>query len=219
GTQSLHTNSMDEALALPTEKAVQIALRTQQIIAHETGAADSVDPLAGSYMIESLTHDIMTQAESYIAKIDDLGGALQAIEAGFVNKEIQDAAYVYQRAVEKNDEIIVGVNDFVTQEDVEPDLLRVDPAIENAAHARLKDLREKRDNERVSSLRQQLETTAKGDDNLMPLIIECVENEVRLEKERHVASIRKREEAELRSEADNRARLKTEREKEKQAAE
>ncbi|MEO1644021.1 MAG: methylmalonyl-CoA mutase family protein [Chloroflexota bacterium] len=180
GTQSLHTNSMDEALALPTEKAVQIALRTQQIIAHETGAADSVDPLAGSYMIESLTHDIMTQAESYIAKIDDLGGALQAIEAGFVNKEIQDAAYVYQRAVEKNDEIIVGVNDFVTQEDVEPDLLRVDPAIENAAHARLKDLREKRDNERVSSLRQQLETTAKGDDNLMPLIIECVENEVTL---------------------------------------
>lgn len=180
GTQSLHTNSMDEALALPTEKAVQIALRTQQIIAHETGVADSVDPLAGSYMIEALTDQIMTQAEAYITKIDDLGGALQAIEAGFVNKEIQDAAYAYQRAVEKNEERIVGVNDFVTEEDIEPELLRVDPAIELAAQQRLKVLREERDNERVSSLRQQLESAAKSDDNLMPLIIECVDNDVTL---------------------------------------
>ncbi|MGJ3240077.1 MAG: acyl-CoA mutase large subunit family protein [Anaerolineae bacterium] len=180
GTQSLHTNSMDEALALPTEKAVQIALRTQQIIAHETGAADTVDPLAGSYYIESLTHEIVTQARDYIAKIDDIGGALAAIDTGFVNKEIQDAAYSYQRQVERNEAIIVGMNDFVSQDNVEPDLLRVDPAIEQAAHNRLHALRENRDNERVSALRQQLETTAKGTENLMPLIIECVDNDVTL---------------------------------------
>jgi len=180
GTQSLHTNSMDEALALPTEKAVQIALRTQQIIAHETGVADTVDPLAGSYYVESLTDEIVKRAEEYINKIDDLGGALAAIDTGFINKEIQDSAYSYQRQVEKNEAIIVGVNDFISQDDVEPDLLRVDPAIEVAAHERLKNLRENRDNEKVSSLRQQLESAANGDDNLMPLIIECVDNDVTL---------------------------------------
>lgn len=180
GTQSLHTNSMDEALALPTEKAVQIALRTQQIIAHETGVADTVDPLAGSYYIEALTEEIVKRAEEYISKIDDIGGALSAIESGFINKEIQDAAYSYQREVEKNQAIIVGINDFVSDADIEPDLLRVDPAIETAAHQRLKTLRETRDNERVSALRQQLETAAKGSDNLMPLIIECVDNDVTL---------------------------------------
>ncbi len=180
GTQSLHTNSMDEALALPTEKAVQIALRTQQIIAHETGVADTVDPLAGSYYIEALTEEIVKRAEEYINKIDDIGGALSAIESGFINKEIQDAAYSYQREVEKNQAIIVGINDFVSDADIEPDLLRVDPAIETAAHQRLKTLREARDNEKVSSLRQQLETAAKGSDNLMPLIIECVDNDVTL---------------------------------------
>lgn len=180
GTQSLHTNSMDEALALPTEKAVQIALRSQQIIAHETGVADTVDPLAGSYYIESLTGEIVSRARAYIEKIDDLGGALNAIDAGFINKEIQDAAYSYQRAVEKNEAIIVGVNDFVSEEEIQPDLLRVDPAIEQAAHERLKNLRDNRNNEKVSSLRQQLETAAKGSDNLMPLIIECVDNDVTL---------------------------------------
>lgn len=180
GTQSLHTNSMDEALALPTEKAVQIALRTQQIIAHETGVADTVDPLAGSYYIESLTQEIVTRAEEYISKIDDLGGALSAIETGFINKEIQDAAYSYQREIEKKQAIIVGVNDFVSDTDVEPELLRVDPAIEASAHERLQTLRQTRDNETVSSLRQQLETAAKGSDNLMPLIIQCVDNDVTL---------------------------------------
>lgn len=180
GTQSLHTNSMDEALALPTEKAVQIALRTQQIIAHETGVADTVDPLAGSYYIEALTEEIVKRAEEYISKIDDIGGALSAIESGFINKEIQDAAYSYQREVEKNQAIIVGINDFVSDADIEPDLLRVDPAIETAAHQRLKTLRENRDNEKVSALRQQLETAAKGSDNLMPLIIDCVDNDVTL---------------------------------------
>lgn len=180
GTQSLHTNSMDEALALPTQKAVQIALRTQQIIAHETGVADTVDPLAGSYYVESLTNDIFTRAEEYINKIDDLGGALAAIDTGFVNMEIQDAAYAYQRQVEKNEALIVGVNEFISEEELEADLLRVDPAIEVAAHERLKTLRDNRDNEKVSSLRQQLENAAKGDDNLMPLIIECVDNDVTL---------------------------------------
>ena len=180
GTQSLHTNSMDEALALPTEKSVQIALRTQQIIAHETGVADSVDPIAGSYMVESLTQEIITQAQDYIQKIDDIGGALSAIEDGYITREIQDAAYRFQRALEKQEAIVVGVNDFITNGEIKPDLLRVDPAIEQAAHERLKTIREQRDNEKVSALRQQLETAAKGQDNLMPLIVECVDNDVTL---------------------------------------
>jgi methylmalonyl-CoA mutase, N-terminal domain len=180
GTQSLHTNSMDEALALPTEKAVQIALRTQQIIAHETGIADTVDPLGGSYLVENLTNEIILRAQEYIQKIDDLGGALQAIEAGFVNKEIQDAAYRFQRALEKHEEIVVGMNDFLANEAVTTDILRVDPAIEHAAHLRLQAIREQRDNEKVSALRQQLETAAKDATNLMPIIIECVDNDVTL---------------------------------------
>ena len=180
GTQSLHTNSMDEALALPTEKAVQIALRTQQIIAYETGVGDTVDPLAGSYYIEALTEEIVNRAEAYIQQIDDRGGALKAIEDGYVNQQIQNAAYDYQRALEQNDEIIVGVNNFTVDEEVEAELLRVDPAIEQAAHERLQQLRATRDNEKVSALRQQLETAAKSDDNLMPLIIECVDNDVTL---------------------------------------
>jgi methylmalonyl-CoA mutase N-terminal domain/subunit len=180
GTQSLHTNSMDEALALPTEKAVQIALRSQQIIAHETGVADTIDPLGGSYYIEALTQEIVQRAEDYIQKIDDFGGALPAIETGYIQKEIQDAAYAYQRAVERNEAIIVGVNEFVAQEEIEPDLLRVDPAIEAAAHARLSEIREKRDNERVSALRERLEEAARGTENLMPLIIEAVDNDVTL---------------------------------------
>jgi methylmalonyl-CoA mutase N-terminal domain/subunit len=171
---------MDEALALPTEKAVRIALRTQQIIAHETGAADTVDPLAGSYYVESLTQEIIKQADDYIQKIDDIGGALHAIDEGFVNREIQDAAYSTQRAIEEGNETIVGVNNFVIDENVEAELLRVDPAIEQAAHERLRELRQNRDNEKVSSLRDQLATAARGDENLMPLIIECVDNDVTL---------------------------------------
>jgi methylmalonyl-CoA mutase N-terminal domain/subunit len=180
GTQSLHTISMDEALALPTEKAVQIALRTQQIIAYETGVADSIDPIAGSYIVESLTQEIINQARDYIQKIDDLGGALPAIEDGFISREIQDAAYRYQKALEKREEIVVGVNDFVASDEVKPDLLRVNPAIEQAAHQQLKTIRENRDNEKVSALRQQLESAAKGSQNLMPLIIACMDNEVTL---------------------------------------
>jgi methylmalonyl-CoA mutase N-terminal domain/subunit len=180
GTQSLHTNSKDEALALPTQDAVQIALRTQQIIAYETGVADSVDPLAGSYMIEALTDEILKRAADYIQQIDDFGGALAAIEAGFVNREIQDAAYAYQRAVETGEQIIVGMNKFTVDSEIEPDLLRVDPAIEAAQRQQLADLRAKRDNTRVAELRAQLESSARGSDNLMPLFVTCVENDVTL---------------------------------------
>jgi methylmalonyl-CoA mutase N-terminal domain/subunit len=180
GTQSLHTNSMDEALALPTEKAVQIALRTQQIIAHETSVADTVDPMAGSYAIESLTHNIYQRAQEYIQHIDDLGGALRAIEDGYIQNEIQDASYAFQLAMEKKEAIIVGVNDFIAQDDSDSDLLRVDPAIEREAQEKLRRLREQRDNERVSALRSILESAARTDENLMPILIECVENEVTL---------------------------------------
>jgi methylmalonyl-CoA mutase N-terminal domain/subunit len=180
GTQSLHTNSMDEALALPTEQAVETALRTQQIIAHESGVADTVDPLAGSFAVEALTDAIEAGALDYIARIDDLGGALAAIENGFVNREIQEAAYRYQRAVEAGDEVVVGLNEFTTEEEPEVDYLKIDPAVEREQRERLAALRASRDNERVAALRAQLESAARGSDNLMPLIVECVENEVTL---------------------------------------
>jgi methylmalonyl-CoA mutase, N-terminal domain len=180
GTQSLHTNSMDEALALPTEKAVQTALRTQQIIAHETGVADTIDPLAGSYVIESLTSEIVRQAEDYIRRIDDMGGSQAAIEAGFINSEIQDAAYQYQQAVESQEQIIVGMNDFIVEEQQATDLLRVDPAVEASQREKLAQLRANRDNDKVNELRAQLETAAQGSDNLMPLLVECVEHDVTL---------------------------------------
>jgi methylmalonyl-CoA mutase N-terminal domain/subunit len=178
GTQSLHTNSMDEALALPTEQAAQVALRTQQIIAYETGVADTIDPLAGSYAVEALTNTIAERAQQYIEQIDSFGGALAAIENGFINNEIQTAAYVYQRAVESGDQVIVGMNQFTVDEDVQPELLRVDPAIEAAQHERLAALRASRDNERVSALRGRLAEAAKGQDNLMPLILACVDADV-----------------------------------------
>lgn len=180
GTQSLHTNSMDEALALPTEKAVQVALRTQQIIAYESGVCDTVDPLAGSYVIEHLTSEILKQAGDYIRKIDELGGALPAIEAGFVNMEIQDAAYQYLKQVESGEQVIVGVNQFTVDENSERDLLRVDPAIEAAQRARLAELRASRDNGRIAELRAQLETAARGNENLMPLFVTCVEADMTL---------------------------------------
>jgi methylmalonyl-CoA mutase, N-terminal domain len=180
GTQSLHTNSMDEALALPTEKAVQVALRTQQIIAYETGVADTVDPLAGSYLIEHLTEEIVQRAQAYITRIDDFGGALASIENGFINGEIQDAAYDYLKAVESREQIIVGMNQFAVNEATHPDLLRVDPAIETAQRQKLADLRARRDNAKVNDLRVQLEKAAQGKDNLLPLFITCVENDVTL---------------------------------------
>ncbi|MGQ9832634.1 MAG: acyl-CoA mutase large subunit family protein [Candidatus Villigracilaceae bacterium] len=180
GTQSLHTNSMDEALWLPTEKSVRVALRTQQIIAYESGAADSIDPLAGAYLIEYLTDEIERLASEYIQKIDDLGGALKAIEQGYIQREIQEAAYATQLAIEKGEQIVVGVNQFQIQDEVTLERQRIDPAIEAAARARLADLRAKRDQARVSELRTQLEKAARGSDNLMPLFIECVTNKVTL---------------------------------------
>ncbi len=180
GTQSLHTNSMDEALWLPTEKAVRVALRTQQIIAYESGAADTVDPLAGSYVIEQLTDEVERQAQEYIDKIDAMGGALAAIEKGYIQGEIQDAAYRYQKAVEDKQQIVVGVNAFQVKEEIELDRLRVDPAIEQAQCHRLETLRSSRDPARTSELLSHLETAAKNSENLMPLIIECVENQITL---------------------------------------
>jgi methylmalonyl-CoA mutase N-terminal domain/subunit len=180
GTQSLHTNSMDEALWLPTEKSVRVALRTQQIIAHESGAADTVDPLAGSYVIESLTDQIEAIAMDYIEKIDAMGGALSAINNGFMQREIQEAAYKVQRAVEKGEEIVVGVNAFEVEEEIELESLKVDPNIEEGQKARLADLRSRRDNEKVSVLLSNLKEAAQGDAPLMPHFIECSENLVTL---------------------------------------
>ena len=176
GTQSLHTNSLDEALWLPTEKAVRTALRTQQIIAHESGVADSVDPLAGSYLIEDLTDEIENQALAYIQKIDAMGGALAAIERGFIQAEIQEAAYQYQKTVETGESVLVGVNAFQVEEQIELEQLRVDPAVEADQHRRLKELRERRDPVRVSELLGQLESTARSSENLLPLFITCVES-------------------------------------------
>jgi methylmalonyl-CoA mutase N-terminal domain/subunit len=151
GTQSLHTNGSDEALALPTEAAARVALRTQQVIAHESGIADTVDPLAGSYAVEHLTDELETRAAVYIEKIDALGGMLRAIELGYPQREIQEAAYNYQRAVETGDATVVGVNRFQVEEDVAPPLLSVEPAIEAAQVERLRQLRARRDAEAVEA--------------------------------------------------------------------
>jgi methylmalonyl-CoA mutase, N-terminal domain len=180
GTQSLHTNSMDEALWLPTEKSVRVALRTQQIIAYESGVADSIDPLAGSYLIEYLTDEIEKGAQDYLAKIDEMGGALQSIEKGFMQNEIQNAAYEAQKAIEKKEQIVVGVNQFTVDEELTLERLKVDPAIEIGQRERLKELRERRKKERVGELLARLETAARGTENLMPLFIECVENDITL---------------------------------------
>ncbi|MBI4760705.1 MAG: acyl-CoA mutase large subunit family protein [Chloroflexota bacterium] len=180
GTQSLHTNSMDEALWLPTEKSVRVALRTQQIIAYESGVADSVDPLAGSYLIEYLTDEIERRAGEYIAKIDEMGGAMQAIEKGFMQNEIQNAAYAVQQAIERGEQVVVGVNQFTVDEELTLERLKVDPAIELRQKARLKELREGRNQERVAELLGKLKVAATGTENLMPLFIECVENDITL---------------------------------------
>ena len=180
GTQSLHTNSMDEALSLPSEKAVRVALRTQQIIAHESGVADSVDPLAGSYLVESLTNSIEELVIQMIHKIDGMGGALAAIDNGFIQSEIQESAYRFQKAVENGSEIIVGVNDFQTNEKVEIERLKVDPAIEAQQVARLAELRASRNGNKVKELMAQIESSARSEESLMPLFITCVENELTL---------------------------------------
>jgi methylmalonyl-CoA mutase N-terminal domain/subunit len=180
GTQSLHTNSMDEALGLPTEQAVQVALRTQQIIAHETGVADTTDPLGGSYLIEHLTNEIENQSKEYIQKISDLGGALAAIEQGFIQREIQDAAYSTQQQIEHDESIVVGVNAYLSDIPTNVHLLKVDPTIERMQRVRLAEVREKRDPKRAADLMIRLANAAESDENLMPLMIECVEADLTL---------------------------------------
>ena len=180
GCQSLHTNSLDEALALPTEDAALIALRTQQILANETGVANTVDPVAGSYAIESLTNEIESGAREYIKKVESLGGMLRAIEAGFVQGEIQKAAYEFQRAVEKKEQIVVGVNDFVApstgeNEDRAIPILRIDAEIERSQIARLNALRAKRDSARAQSALAELQRRATTTENLLPAILAAVE--------------------------------------------
>ncbi len=174
GTQSLHTNSYDEALSLPTEQSVRTALRTQQIIAHESGAADTIDPLGGSYFVEALTDEIEARAGEYIRKIDDLGGAVKAIEGGFQQREIQQAAYAWQQAVERKDQIVVGVNEFQVEEEDQPELLKIDPAVEARQVERLKALRARRNNEAVDRALARIKETARGSDNLMPAIVDAV---------------------------------------------
>ena len=175
GCQSLHTNSMDEALALPTEDAALIALRTQQVIAHETGVTNTIDPLAGSYAIERLTNAIEQGAVEYISKIDAMGGMLHAIESGFVQGEIQKAAYDFQRAVESKNQIIVGVNEFIAEEDRTIPTLRIEPEIERSQIARLHALRAKRDSAKTQSALVELRRRAISTENLLPAILAAVE--------------------------------------------
>ena len=174
GTQSLHTNSFDEALALPSETAVQVALRTQQVIAYETAVSDTVDPLAGSYYLENLTDAIEIKAQEYIDQIDRLGGAVAAIEQGFVQREIGASAYRYQQEIEKSERVVVGLNRFQVKGEEKIPLLKVAPEMEDKQKARLKELRQTRDNAAVSQTLAQLKTAAQGADNLMPPILSAV---------------------------------------------
>jgi methylmalonyl-CoA mutase N-terminal domain/subunit len=180
GTQSLHTNSMDEALALPTEQAVQVALRTQQVLAYESGTADTLDPLAGSYAVEALTDQIEARARVYLQRIDELGGMLAAIETGYVQREIQDSAYRAQQAIDRKEAVVVGVNAFQVEESSSLERLRVDPAVEQMQRQRLAALRARRDDARAAGSLDRLENAARGADNLMPLFIEAVEADATL---------------------------------------
>jgi methylmalonyl-CoA mutase, N-terminal domain len=175
GCQSLHANSMDEALALPTESAALVALRTQQIIAFETGVVNTADPVAGSYAIEKLTNEIETSAQEYIDRIDAMGGMLRAIETGYVQQEIQKSAYEYQQAVERGDQVVVGVNRFQAEHEHPMATLQVDPEIERTQVARLKALRARRDFGKSSAALEEIERRARGTENLMPAILVAVE--------------------------------------------
>ena len=176
GCQSLHTNALDEALALPTEDTALVALRTQQILAHETGVANTVDPAGGSYAIEKLTDELESRAKQYIAKIDALGGMLRAIEVGYVQGEIQKAAYEYQRAVERGEQIVVGVNRFVAEKEAPIPTLRVDPELERAQVERVRALRARRDSARARDTVAEVERRARTGENLMPAIAAAVES-------------------------------------------
>jgi methylmalonyl-CoA mutase N-terminal domain/subunit len=174
GTQSLHTNSLDEAWALPTEEAVTIALRTQQVLAHESGVTHTADPLGGSYFIEKLTLETERACYDYFQKIDSMGGMVPALERGYPQKEIHEAAYAYQKAVERKEKIIVGVNDFVTEEDRSIKLLVIDDSVARQQVKKLEEVRKKRDNAGVQRALEALESAAATDANLMPYILNCV---------------------------------------------
>ncbi len=174
GCQSLHTNSFDEALTLPTEEAVQVALRTQQIIAHESSTADTVDPLGGSYYIEWLTKQIEDKAMGYISEIDRMGGALKAIERGYIQKEISYSAYNYQRAVDSGEQVVVGVNQFVSQDEPEPEILEIGVETERKQVERLKRLKRERNNQRVNEVLGRVRGVARSSQNIMPVLVEAV---------------------------------------------
>jgi len=174
GTQSLHTNSLDEAWALPTEQAATLALRTQQVLAHESGVTNTVDPLGGSYFVERLTLETERAALDYFRRIDALGGMVAAIEKGFPQKEIHDAAYAYQKAVERKEKFIVGVNDFVTDDKRPIELLVIDESVARHQNEKLAKLRRERDGRRVERSLEGLANAARSDANLMPPILECV---------------------------------------------
>ena len=180
GTQSLHTNSRDEALALPAEDSVRIALRTQQVIAYESGVTETVDPLAGSYYVETLTNEIEEQALEYIEKIDKLGGAPRAIEKGFIQQEFRNSAYQYQKEIEEGKRIAVGVNKFQIEEESSKGLLKVDPEVGRRQVEKLKKLKETRDNQKAKANLDALESAAKTETNLMPYILDCVNSYVTL---------------------------------------
>jgi len=174
GAQSLHTNSMDEALGLPSERAATLALRTQQILAHETGVADVADPLGGAHLIESLTDELCARARVLLSRIDEMGGMVAAIEQGFPQREIQDEAYRTQLAHERGEQVVVGVNAFAGDDGASPNLLRVGPEVEVAQKRRLAELRAGRDRGRAEAAMQRLSAAARGSDNLMPAILDAV---------------------------------------------
>jgi methylmalonyl-CoA mutase N-terminal domain/subunit len=178
GCQSLHANGLDEALALPTEQAALLALRTQQVIAQETGVANTIDPVGGSYAIEKLTNEIEAGAQEYISRIDALGGMLRAIESGYVQMEIQKSAYEYQQAVERGEQIVVGVNRFQTDDEQPIPTLRIDPEIERSQVARVRELRARRDAAKAQSGINEVERCARSGENLMPAILAAVEARV-----------------------------------------
>jgi methylmalonyl-CoA mutase N-terminal domain/subunit len=179
GTQSLHTNSRDEALGLPTEDSVRIALRTQQIVANESGAADVIDPLGGSWMVESLTDEIEGRAEAYLRRIDEMGGMVEAISRGYVQREIQDSAYAWQRQVEARQQVVVGVNAYRSEEPP-VEVMKVDPALEARQVERLAALRARRDSAAARRAVDALRQAARGRENLMPLILAAVKAEATL---------------------------------------
>lgn len=180
GAQSLHTNSMDEALGLPTERAARTALRTQQILAHEMGVADTIDPLGGSFLIEHLTDEIEAGAREHIAKIDELGGALAAVDSGYMQSEIQEAAYQVQMRMESEETVVVGVNAYRSADPVPMKIMKVDPTVESTQREHLSKLRKARDAGRVEDQLKRLKRAAEGTDNLMPIFIDCLEADVTL---------------------------------------